>query len=90
VNLAVHDASLPVSAALLGSEKTITTSSNAYYDDVREAYDLIFSRQVQAGPMISHCFTLSEHKQAFDLLLASPKQAYKVVFTPGRDAKPAN
>jgi len=83
VNLAVHSASLSFNATLLGSEKTITTSSNAYYDDVREAYDLIFSRQVHAGPMISHCLPLTEYRKAFDLLLSSPKQAYKVVFTPG-------
>jgi threonine dehydrogenase-like Zn-dependent dehydrogenase len=83
VNLAVHAASLSFNATLLGSEKTITTSSNAYYDDVREAYDLIFARQVHAGPMISHCLPLTEYRQAFDLLLRSPKQAYKVVFTPG-------
>ena len=50
VNLAVHAASLSFNATLLGSEKTITTSSNAYYDDVREAYDLIFARQVHAWP----------------------------------------
>ena len=88
VNLAVQAAPLLVNTSLLGSERTITTSSNAFYDDVREAYDLIFSRQVQAGPMISHCFPLTGYQQAFDLLLASPKQAYKVVFTPVRDAGP--
>ena len=82
VNLAVHSASLSLNAALLGSERTITTSSNAFYDDVREAYDLIFSRQVQAGPMITHGFPLAEYQQAFDLLLSTPKQAYKVVVGP--------
>jgi len=88
VNLAVHAASLPVNAGLLGSERTITTSSNAFYDDVREAYDLIFSRQVQAGFMISHCFPLAGYQQAFDLLLSSPKQAYKVVFVPAPGERP--
>ena len=82
VNLALRAAPLPVDAALLGSERTITTSSNAFYDDVREAYDLIFSQQVQAGPMISHRFPLTGYKQAFELLLSSPKQAYKVIFAP--------
>ncbi len=82
VNLAVHAASLSFNATQLGSERTITTSSNAYYDDVRDAYDLIFSRKVQAGPMISHCLPLTEYQRAFDLLLSTPKQAYKVVFTP--------
>jgi threonine dehydrogenase-like Zn-dependent dehydrogenase len=83
VNLAVHTTSLPFDATLLGSERTITSSSNAFYDDVREAYDLLFSRQVHAGPMITHCVPLTEHQRAFDLLLSTPKQAYKVVFTPG-------
>jgi threonine dehydrogenase-like Zn-dependent dehydrogenase len=32
--------------------------------------------------MISHCFPLTEYQQAFDLLLSSPKQAYKIVFAP--------
>jgi L-iditol 2-dehydrogenase len=83
VNLAVQAASLAFNATHLGTERTITTSSNAYYDDVREAYELIYSRQVEAGPMITHCLPLTEYKQAFDLLLSTPKQAYKVVFTPG-------
>lgn len=83
VSLAVQGTSMPLDAALLGSERTITSSSNAFYDDVREAYDLLFSGQVQAGPMITHCLPLTEHKRAFDLLLSTPKQAYKVVFTPG-------
>ena len=86
VNLALRAAPLPVDAALLGSERTITTSSNAFYDDVREAYDLIFSQRVQAGPMISHRFPLTGYQQAFDLLLSSPKQAYKVIFAPVRES----
>ncbi|MEN6535920.1 MAG: alcohol dehydrogenase catalytic domain-containing protein [Bryobacteraceae bacterium] len=82
VNLAVHGTSVNLNAALLGSERTLTTSSNAFYEDVREAYELIFSRRVRAGPMISHCLPLNEFQTAFDLLLSTPKQAYKVVFTP--------
>ena len=81
VNLAVHAASLPFNPILVGSERTITTSSNGYYEDVSEAYDLIFSRQVKGGPMITHCLPLAEYKRAFDLLLSDPRQAYKVVFT---------
>lgn len=88
VNLAVHAGSLPVNAALLGSERTITTSSNAFYDDVREAYRLIFSGQVDARRMISHCLPLTEYEQAFDLLLSSPKRAYKVVLEPGCNGNP--
>ena len=82
VNVAVHNTPLQLNAALLGSERTLTSSSNAFYEDVREAYELIFSGQVSAGPMISHRLPLTEYERAFELLLSSPKQAYKVVFTP--------
>jgi threonine dehydrogenase-like Zn-dependent dehydrogenase len=82
VNLAVHTTSVKLDMAALGSEKTITTSSNAFYRDVQEAYELIFSRRVDAARMISHTLPLAEYQQAFDLLLSTPKQAYKVVFTP--------
>ncbi len=82
VNLAVHSSAWSFNAMLLASERTITTSSNATYEDVREAYELIYSRRVNVSPMITHCFNLSGHKQAFELLLSDPKQAYKVVFTP--------
>jgi threonine dehydrogenase-like Zn-dependent dehydrogenase len=82
VNMAVHDTPIHLNAALLGSERTLTTSSNALYRDVAEAYELIFSRRVRVGPMISHCLPLSEYRQAFDLLLSTPKQAYKAVLRP--------
>lgn len=83
VDLAVRSTPWKLDAAWLASERTITTSSNAFYDDVREAYELIFSGQVRVGPMITHCLPLEEHQQAYDLLLRVPKQAYKVVFIPG-------
>jgi threonine dehydrogenase-like Zn-dependent dehydrogenase len=65
----------------LGSERTITTSSNALYRDEREAHELIRSRAVDVGAMITHRFALEDYRQAFDLLLAEPKQAYKVIFS---------
>ena len=83
VNFAVHSTSWKLNAAALGSERTITTASNALYRDVREGYDLIFSGQVRVAPMISHRFPLNEYQRAFDLLLSVPKRAYKVVFEPG-------
>jgi threonine dehydrogenase-like Zn-dependent dehydrogenase len=82
VNLAVRSTPWKLDAVVLASERTITTSSNAFYEDVREAYELIFSGQVRVSPMITHCLPLEEHQQAYDLLLRVPKQAYKVVFTP--------
>jgi len=83
VNLAVHDKPVTLNAGLLASERTITTSSNAFYSDVAEAYELIFSRRVNVRPMITHRFPLTDFERAFDLLLRDPKQAYKVVFEPG-------
>jgi len=80
VNLAVHDASLDLRASVLGSERTLTTSSNAYYDDEKEAHELISSGAVNVRSMITHRFRLEDFQQAFDLLLAEPRKAYKVVF----------
>jgi threonine dehydrogenase-like Zn-dependent dehydrogenase len=84
VNVAVHNARVTINAAALASERTITSSSNAFYEDVREAYRLIFSGQVRPGPMITHCLPLSQYQHAFELLLDVPKKAYKVVFTEPR------
>ena len=83
VNLAVHDTSLSLNASLLGSERTMTTSSNALYRDEREAHALICSGAVDVGAMITHRFPLEEFQQAFDLLLRDPREAYKVVFRIG-------
>jgi len=81
VNLAVHATSLDLNALALGSERTITTSSNALYRDEREAHELIRTGAVDVGAMITHRFRLEDYEQAFDLLLCDPKEAYKVVFT---------
>lgn len=82
VNLAVHDAEVSFNAMALGSERTITTSSNAFYRDVSEAYQLIHSGTIDIKPWITHRFKLEEYEQAFSILLESPKAAYKVVFEP--------
>lgn len=83
LNLAVHNKPVTLDAGLLASERTITSSSNAFYRDVDEAYELIFSHRVNVRPMITHRFPLIDCQRAFDLLLSDPKQAYKVVFQPG-------
>jgi threonine dehydrogenase-like Zn-dependent dehydrogenase len=80
VNLAVHDTSVRVPVLALGSERTITSSSNALYQDEREAHELILGGRVDVGAMITHRFALEEFEQAFSLLLSDPKQAYKIVF----------
>jgi threonine dehydrogenase-like Zn-dependent dehydrogenase len=81
VNLAVHDADIAMPALALGSERTITSSSNALYQDEREAHELIRAGLVDVGAMITHRFALEDFRQAYDLLLSDPKEAYKVVFT---------
>jgi threonine dehydrogenase-like Zn-dependent dehydrogenase len=81
VNLAVHATSLELNALALGSERTMTTSSNALYRDEREAHELIRCGAVDVGTMITHRFPLEDYEQAFEPLLCDPKEAYKVVFT---------
>jgi (R,R)-butanediol dehydrogenase/meso-butanediol dehydrogenase/diacetyl reductase len=82
VNMAVHDEPLEFNAQLLGSEKTITTSSNAFYKDVEKAYELLRTGTIDVKPWITHHFSLEEFEKAFELLLWEPKEAYKVVFEP--------
>jgi L-iditol 2-dehydrogenase len=80
VNLAVHDTPLTLNALALGSERRMTTSSNALYRDEREAHELIASGAVDMASMITHRFPLDAYADAYALLLAEPKQAYKAVF----------
>jgi threonine dehydrogenase-like Zn-dependent dehydrogenase len=82
VNLAVHNTMLNFDAAVLGSERTLTTSSNAFYSDLKEAFTLLNSGKVNVKPWITHRFPLEDYQRAFELLLKSPKEAYKVVFEP--------
>jgi len=80
VNLAVHDTVLSMNSLALGSERRMTTSSNALYRDEREAHDLIADGSVNMAKMITHRFPLEDYAAAYELLLADPKLAYKVVF----------
>jgi threonine dehydrogenase-like Zn-dependent dehydrogenase len=82
VNLVVHEAPVNFDMRALGSERTITTSSNAYYKDLIKAFELINSGVVDVKPWITNRFPLENFQDAFDLLLQNPKQAYKVVFEP--------
>ena len=83
VNLAVHDLPLALNARALGSERCLTSSSNALYRDEREAHELLASGAVRVAPMISHRLPLAAYQQAYDLLLSEPRGAYKVVFELG-------
>lgn len=82
VNLAVHNTTVNFDAAVLGSERTLTTSSNAFYSDLKEAFNLLNSGKIDVKPWITHHFPLEDYQRAFELLLKSPKEAYKVVFEP--------
>jgi len=84
VNMAVHNEPLEFNGLLLGSERTITTSSNAFYKDVGKAYELIYSGRLDVKPWLTHRYPLEDYQKAFDLLLQTPKAAYKVVFEPSK------
>lgn len=85
VNVAIHDSPLTFSAASLGSERTITSSSNAFYSDVEKAYELICTGRVDVQPMLTHRFALQDYAEAFELLLRTPKEAFKAILMPGDD-----
>ena len=82
INLAVHSTIIRLNALELGSERTITTSSNAYNRDLQTAFALLNSRCINVKPWITHKFPLEDYARAFDLLTRTPKAAYKVVFEP--------
>ena len=82
VNLAVHDEPLQFNALSLGSERIFTTSSNAFYRDLSEAFELLNSGSLNVKPWITHQFSLEDYQKAFDLLLQNPKMGYKIVFNP--------
>jgi threonine dehydrogenase-like Zn-dependent dehydrogenase len=89
VNVAVHDTEFGLNAAALGAERSFTSSSNATYSDVAQAYEMICTQKVRMGPMITHRFALENFSEAFRLLQQVPKQAFKVILCPGRPRKPA-
>jgi 2-desacetyl-2-hydroxyethyl bacteriochlorophyllide A dehydrogenase len=82
VNLAVHDEPIQLNAMSLGSERSFTTSSNAFYRDLSEGFELLNKGHLDVKPWITHRFPLEDYQKAFDLLLQNPKAAYKVVFEP--------
>jgi L-iditol 2-dehydrogenase len=83
VNVALHETDIQFNAMLLSSERSVSTSSNSTNSDVREAYDLLNTSQINVKPWITHRFGLADYQKAFDLLIAPIKQAFKVVFEPG-------
>ncbi len=87
VNVAIHAIPVTINAGALGSERTITSSSNACYSDVEQAYELICSGKVDVRPMLTHRFALQDYAEAFELLLRSPKQAFKAILNPGNNQR---
>ena len=82
VNIAVHDEMANVNLAALGTERRATTSSNATNSDVVTAYEYIYGGKVDVKPWLTHRFPLSEFTEAFRLLLADEKQAFKAILVP--------
>jgi len=82
VNLAVHKTPFKFDGSLIGSERTLTTSSNAFYQDLVDAYELLNKGIIDVKPWITQRLPLEKYNEAFDLLLKDPKEAYKVVFEP--------
>jgi len=82
VNLAVHNTEVKFNAGMMGSERMITSSSNAFYRDLEEAFELLKSGKLDVEPWITHRFSLQDYATAFELLTTTPKKAYKVVFEP--------
>jgi (R,R)-butanediol dehydrogenase/meso-butanediol dehydrogenase/diacetyl reductase len=86
VNLAIHSAPLNIDALCLGSERTISTSSNAFYSDLEKSFEMLNSGVIDVLPWITHRFPLEGFADAFEKLLSSPKMGYKVVFEPFKDS----
>ena len=82
VNIAVHDESANINLSAFGSERRVTTSSNATNSDVATAYAHIYEGRIDVKPWLTHHFPLSEFAEAFRLLLADEKQAFKAVLIP--------
>jgi threonine dehydrogenase-like Zn-dependent dehydrogenase len=82
VNVALHETTIQFDAMHLASERSVIISSNSTTSDVKDAYALLNASRITVKPWITHRFGLAEYQQAFDLLLAPVKQAFKVVFEP--------
>jgi threonine dehydrogenase-like Zn-dependent dehydrogenase len=82
VNIAVHDEPAKINLAALGTERCVTTSSNSTYADVATAYRYVYEGKVDVKPWITHRFALRDFEEAFQLLLAAEKQAFKAVLIP--------
>ncbi len=83
VLLAVHEQPAAFAPIWLSGERRTVTSSNNRYQDFPAAIDLLATGRVQAQPLITHRFRLSDAPEAFATMQAKEqRQAYKVVLTP--------
>lgn len=80
VLLATKDKNVSFPALLLSGERSIKTSSNAYYSDFPRALEMLASGIVQVDPLISHRLPLSNALDAFQIAChKSQSGAIKVV-----------
>ncbi len=67
----------------LSAEKSITTSANFNYFDMKAAIDFVERGEVRTKPLITHKFDLEDAKQAFDVALHKREnEALKVMVLP--------
>ena len=80
VLLATKDKQISFPALLLSGERTIRTSSNAYYSDFPRALEMLASGIVKVDPLISHRLPLTSALDAFQIACnKSQSGAIKVV-----------
>ena len=80
VLLATKDKNISFPALLLSGERTIRTSSNAYYSDFPRALAMLASGIVRVDPLISHRLPLTSALDAFQIACNKSKSgAIKVV-----------
>jgi threonine dehydrogenase-like Zn-dependent dehydrogenase len=71
--------------ALIDKHLTLLASSMYNAREIRTALDLVASRQVRAGAMVTHVLPLEEAQRAFDLAASKQEGAVKVVIEMGND-----
>jgi threonine dehydrogenase-like Zn-dependent dehydrogenase len=67
VLLATKEKEIRFPALLLSGERTLKTSSNAYYSDFSRALDFLATGMIDVEPLISHRLGLSQALEAFQI-----------------------
>jgi L-iditol 2-dehydrogenase len=71
--------------ALIDKHLTLLASAMYNAQEIRTALDLVASRQVRAGAMVTHVLSLDDAQRAFDLAASKDDGAIKVVVEMGND-----